>query len=214
SLHDFLLFLKLLMNLINCVFERFENDLEMKVTFKLQRFCCLKKKCRQCGLPLALVNNVYNNKYLMTTIFLENDTQDNSTIIYLIRCILISEFSVNTKAMEKLTILVVPLSGVGHSHSIFGISLALLHRGHKVVIATERSWKGKYNKYGLEECLFDERDNSKQSVDDLASFMSSLADEFKKTPVERYISSVPKMIKFFYENAKYSNSQVEQIVEI
>ncbi|RWS00190.1 hypothetical protein B4U80_14805, partial [Leptotrombidium deliense] len=68
--------------------------------------------------------------------------------------------------MEKLTILVVPLSGVGHSNSIFGISLALLQRGHRVVIATERSWKGKYNKYGLEEYLFDERDNSKQSIDE------------------------------------------------
>ncbi len=45
---------------------------------------------------------------------------------------------------KKLTILFSPLDGYGHVNACTGVAEALRDRGHRIVFAIDKSWKGNY----------------------------------------------------------------------
>jgi UDP:flavonoid glycosyltransferase YjiC (YdhE family) len=59
-----------------------------------------------------------------------------------------------------LTILFVPIDGIGHVNACIGIAEALKERGHKIIFAISKSWNEKLVKYGFEEELMKIRQNS------------------------------------------------------
>lgn len=56
--------------------------------------------------------------------------------------------------MKRLTILVVPLSAVGHVNACVGTTLPLLKRGHRVVFFLDETYRGKVKDKGFEEYIF------------------------------------------------------------
>ena len=52
---------------------------------------------------------------------------------------------------KKLTILVVPVAGVGHVNACIGIAETLRSRGHRIIFAVDQSYKGRLIKRGFEE---------------------------------------------------------------
>ena len=59
---------------------------------------------------------------------------------------------------RKLTILFAPMDGVGHVNACIGLAEVLQSRGHKIVFAVSKLYKGKLTFYGFQEELLDDRD--------------------------------------------------------
>ena len=57
-----------------------------------------------------------------------------------------------SSAKKSLTVLFIALDGYGHINACIGIAQQLARRGHRVVFAIERAWRGTAAKYeGIEE---------------------------------------------------------------
>ncbi|RWS28197.1 glycosyl transferase-like protein [Leptotrombidium deliense] len=114
--------------------------------------------------------------------------------------------------MESLKILFVSMSDIGGSHPIIGLAIALRNKGHEVFIATERSWEGKFEKYGLKEKVYDERDINCDTLKDNSVLICSLLEAIKKGPIEICLA-VDSLMPTFAQTAKISSFQIKQIIE-
>lgn len=56
--------------------------------------------------------------------------------------------------MKQLTILVAPVSAVGHVNACIGTTLPLLRRGHRVVFFLDEPYRGKLLSKGFEEYIY------------------------------------------------------------
>ena len=73
---------------------------------------------------------------------------------------------------NRLTILMCPLNEYGHVNPCIGIAKVLQKRGHRIVCAIPREWKGELIKYGFEEQLFTDKSNiNKRPSEDIQKFM-------------------------------------------
>jgi len=57
---------------------------------------------------------------------------------------------------KKLTILIAPVSAVGHMNACIGLAEVLVSRGHKVVFVVDKPYEGKLVSYGFEEEIREE----------------------------------------------------------
>src|SRR5207253_5903093 len=93
-------------------------------------------------------------------------------------------------ANDRLTILFMPESAYGPTNNCIGIGKLLERRGHRVVFAAERSWKGKLEPLGFEEDLVDlvppPDDGAQQDAGQFwTDFVIETAPEFRKPTIEQ-----------------------------
>jgi len=88
---------------------------------------------------------------------------------------------------EKLTILFVPLDGVGHVNACIGVAEALKERGHQIVFAINESWRGRLKKYGFEEELLTDpnRDPNEDPAKYWAKFLTNMGVLMALSPIEK-----------------------------
>ncbi|XP_054153075.1 NDP-glycosyltransferase YjiC-like [Oppia nitens] len=60
---------------------------------------------------------------------------------------------------KKLTILFESLDGVGHVNACIGLAQVLQKRGHRIVFAIEKTYKGKLSEFGFEEQIIDDNED-------------------------------------------------------
>ena len=89
---------------------------------------------------------------------------------------------------KKLTILIAPMSGVGHVNATLGIAECLRDRGHRVVYLVDHSFAGTLKKQGFEEEIF--RENKKVES---AKPGAEHAEIIRKSGMLSGISSLDKM---------------------
>ncbi|RWS05381.1 glycosyl transferase-like protein, partial [Dinothrombium tinctorium] len=113
---------------------------------------------------------------------------------------------------DRSTILCVSISAAGHVNTVLGIANELKQRNHRVVFVTDKRCKGKFEKFGIEEELYDENEIVGKRESDFLSdaFSESLTEVLRKPIIER-LASLFNIIKSFVE---LSNALYETHVEI
>ncbi|RWS00079.1 glycosyl transferase-like protein, partial [Dinothrombium tinctorium] len=116
---------------------------------------------------------------------------------------------------KRLTILCASLSDVGHVNTVLGIAIALRRKNHRVVFATDKSWEGKFAKFGIEEQLYneiqygDEKDEKNRNSIEQAAY---LFEEFQKPLVDRLTNKSD--IKRFINRVYGAVAQRDALLEI
>ncbi|KAH9400458.1 hypothetical protein TYRP_002023 [Tyrophagus putrescentiae] len=117
---------------------------------------------------------------------------------------------------KQLTVLFVPLDGFGHINSCVGVAEQLLARGHRVVFALERAWKGKASAYrGIEEVHFTDptRDPAHGANDHWIQYMEEFKPSFQLAPIDKY--RLKALNRDLEESFLYTLMNVDdQLVEI
>ena len=69
---------------------------------------------------------------------------------------------------RKLKVLFIPFSEVGHVSGAIGMAQVLVDSGHEVVFFITDQWRGKIEKYGIEEVLYPvNEDNNAKEIGDM-----------------------------------------------
>src|SRR5699024_3864465 len=77
--------------------------------------------------------------------------------------------------MKRSTILVVPISAVGHVNACRGTTLPLLKRGHRVIFVVEQPYSGTLKAFGFEEHVFTVQQGEDNVRDYLFSWNKKIA---------------------------------------
>ncbi|RWS10744.1 glycosyl transferase-like protein, partial [Dinothrombium tinctorium] len=118
---------------------------------------------------------------------------------------------------ERLTVLCVSLSDVGHVNTVLGIANALKRKNHRVVYATDKSWEGKFIKFGIEEQLFDEKqfgDEKNGSNRNPTDFVDELYDAMKMPLIKRLSKKVPMFISRFHGTVAQRESLLKIVSKV
>jgi len=117
---------------------------------------------------------------------------------------------------KKLTILFVPVEGVGHVNACIGLAECLRDRGHKIVFVIDHSFKGKLINYGfIEEILTEPNEGKVENPEE------NEINELLQSGILSGISSLEKVkimakMPFFTELAvkvKDSEPKLKAIIE-
>jgi len=65
---------------------------------------------------------------------------------------------------RKLRVLIATIDAHGHTNGPLAIGQALAARGHEVFMETERSWKGRFEKFGIREVYYGPEDGNKKEA--------------------------------------------------
>ena len=101
------------------------------------------------------------------------------------------------KLNKKLSALLVSVSGVGHVNSCIGVAETLQSRGHRIVFATDESFKGKFIKRGFEEEIIEKQLSPEEQRDPSGFFIKILKESGvldDHSPVEK-LRMIAKCIK-------------------
>ena len=77
---------------------------------------------------------------------------------------------------RKLTVLIVPVGGIGHVNATIGIAETLYSRGHRIVFAVDQSYKGRLIKRGFEEEIVSKPMTEEEVRDPSGYFIKRLED--------------------------------------
>lgn len=118
---------------------------------------------------------------------------------------------------RPLTVLFLPESAYGPTNQCIGLGDLLVERGHRVVFASESSWKGKLEPYGFEEALVDlaEPDPAAADADPdkfWADYIEETAPEFRKPTIEQLDSFVRPTHQALIDGAMYAEQQLRDIL--
>ncbi|MDN5854428.1 MAG: glycosyl transferase, partial [Actinomycetia bacterium] len=96
---------------------------------------------------------------------------------------------------RPLTVLFLPESAYGPTNQCIGLGDLLIKRGHRVVFASESSWKGQLKPFGFEEALVDLAEPEPDAGEEDAGkfwtdFITETAPEFRKPTIEQLESFV------------------------
>ena len=88
---------------------------------------------------------------------------------------------------RKLKVLFLPLEGVGHVNACVSLAQELIRCGHNVSFALKEGWRGKLEKYGIEEVLLKSEDESNKLGDNTmrGERMVISGEIGSKTPLEK-----------------------------
>ncbi|CAG2171395.1 unnamed protein product, partial [Oppiella nova] len=109
---------------------------------------------------------------------------------------------------RKLTVLFTPLNGWAHINASHGLAEELKRRGHRVVFAVDKAFKGKLLPFGFEECI-----HGLKVDGDWPQVVKKIVQCFKEEPiviVEKFL--VITMTKMFADN-KEREAQYKEIIE-
>lgn len=118
---------------------------------------------------------------------------------------------------EKLTVLFLPESAYGPTNQCIGLGNLLLQRGHRVVFASESSWKGQLEPFGFDERLVDLAEPDPNASDDAGAFwtefIAETAPEFRKTTTEQLDTFVKPTYQALIDGAKYCEPALKKIID-
>lgn len=118
---------------------------------------------------------------------------------------------------RPLTVVFLPESAYGPTNQCIGLGDLLVRRGHRVVFASESSWKGELEPYGFEEALVDLAEPEPESADDDAGkfwteFIADTAPEFRKPTIEQLETFVRPTYQALIDGAVYAEPQLREIL--
>ncbi|RWS17291.1 glycosyl transferase-like protein [Dinothrombium tinctorium] len=113
-----------------------------------------------------------------------------------------------------LTILFVSLGNAGHVHPLLGIACALKRRNHRVVFATDKRWKGSFEKFGIEEQLYDEKAEvaDEHKFDILTTKGAENAFEMLSLTPKEHLTWNCSYYKYCFESSKSIEKILSEIV--
>lgn len=116
-----------------------------------------------------------------------------------------------------LTVLFLPESAYGPTNQCIGLGDLLAKRGHRIVFASESSWKGRLKPFGFEESLVDLAEPEPDSSADDAGqfwtdFIAETAPEFRKPTSEQLDAFVRPTYQALIDGAKYAEPQLREIL--
>ncbi len=109
-----------------------------------------------------------------------------------------------------------PESAYGPTNNCIGIGKVLERRGHRVVFAAERSWKGRLEPLGFEEDLVDlasPPDHEEEPGQFWADFVRDTAPEFRKPTIEQLDTFIRPVWESLIDGAKYCEPQLRRILD-
>ena len=118
---------------------------------------------------------------------------------------------------RPLTVLFLPESAYGPTNQCIGLGDLLLKRGHRVVFASETSWKGQLKPFGFEEALVDLAEPEPDAGEEDAGkfwtdFITETAPEFRKSTFEQLESFVQPTYQALIDGAKYAEPRLREIM--
>ena len=134
---------------------------------------------------------------------------------------------------RSLTVLFMPESAYGPTNNCIGIGAALRRRGHRVVFASEASWRGSLERLGFEEDLVElappaqapgtdsagsgatgERaDPSADAGQFWTDFVKETAPAFRLSTLEQLERFVRPTWQALCEGARFAQAQLEEVIE-
>lgn len=118
---------------------------------------------------------------------------------------------------RPMTVLFLPESAYGPTNQCIGLGDLLLKRGHRVVFASETSWRGELKRFGFEEALVDLAEPEPDAGDEDAGkfwtdFIAETAPEFRKPTIEQLESFVQPTYQALIDGAKYAEPRLREII--
>lgn len=114
-----------------------------------------------------------------------------------------------------LTILFVPLNGVGHINACFGLANVLKARGHRAIFTSEYAWKGTFIAKGFEEEVYydkDPKEAEKETANSVWERMIRKVGKYFKSDAVGRLNVILEALTIFTTSIKYSNSQISDII--
>ncbi|HEV8560401.1 MAG TPA: nucleotide disphospho-sugar-binding domain-containing protein [Actinophytocola sp.] len=119
---------------------------------------------------------------------------------------------------RPLTILFAPESAYGPTNHCIGLGNILLKRGHRVVFASESSWKNRLEPLGFVEALIDLAEPPADPSGDLdagkfwADFIAETAPEFRKPTLAQLESFIQPTYQALIDGAMYCEPHLREII--
>jgi MGT family glycosyltransferase len=118
---------------------------------------------------------------------------------------------------HPLTILFMPESAYGPTNQCVGLGDQLLRRGHRVVFASEESWKGKLEAMGFEEDLVQLAPPGDASVEQdpgqyWKDFVRDTAPEFRKPTVEQLGAVIKPIFEGLIDGVRFCEEQLRDVI--
>jgi MGT family glycosyltransferase len=119
---------------------------------------------------------------------------------------------------QPLTILFMPESAYGPTNQCIGLGDQLRRRGHRVVFASEESWKGRLEAMGFEEDLVQLAPPPDSSAEQdpgqfWKEFVRDTAPEFRKPTVEQLGTVVRPIFEGLIDGVRYCEPQLREIID-
>jgi len=117
---------------------------------------------------------------------------------------------------RQRTILFMPESAFGPTNNCIGIGRRLTQRGHRVVFAADRTWKGRLAPLGFDEDLVDlappAPDDAPQSAGQFwKDYISAISPEFAKPTVDQLETVIRPIWEELVAGATYVEPQLREI---
>jgi UDP:flavonoid glycosyltransferase YjiC (YdhE family) len=115
---------------------------------------------------------------------------------------------------EKYTFLFYSVDAVGHFNASIGLAGPLRDRGHKIVFATPKGWKGRLEPLGfIEECY----DNTEEEIspkynDKWGKMANENADKLAMSPMDQCINFLLPVFAEVSKQIKFSEAALKDIV--
>ncbi|WP_312182194.1 glycosyltransferase [Arthrobacter sp.] len=108
-----------------------------------------------------------------------------------------------------------PESAYGPTNNCIGIGNELLKRGHRVVFASEASWRGKLAPLGFEEALVDfapPPEGNQEAGDFWKEYIKAISPEFRKSTLMQAETVIRPIWEGAIEGAKYCEPELRKII--
>ncbi len=118
--------------------------------------------------------------------------------------------------MTPLTVLFMPESAYGPTNNCIGIGASLRARGHRVVFASEESWRGRLEALGFEEdlvALAPASPNGGSAGQFWTDFVKETAPAFRRPAIEQLEPFVLPTWRALVDGARYAQPQLEAVIE-
>jgi MGT family glycosyltransferase len=119
---------------------------------------------------------------------------------------------------DQLTILFMPESAYGPTNQCIGLGDQLRRRGHRVVFASEESWRGKLEALGFEEDLVQLAPPAEASAEQdpgqfWKEFVRDTAPEFRKPTIEQLGTVIKPIFEGLIDGVRFCEGQLRDVIE-
>ena len=111
---------------------------------------------------------------------------------------------------KQLTALFIPLNAVGHINSSIGIAEILQSRGHRIIFAVNKIYKGKFIERGFEEEIIEKESETEFSFDQMAKMFKEYGMTEDCSPIEK-LNEMAKLPSGGL--TKYEDQNIKEIIQ-